>query len=1006
MIFQILGPMLITGEAAARFIPGTKPRQLLGLLLLHANRFVSTDHMADSLWDGEPPGSAGANLRSYIRKLRTTLQQRGVAATIETRPGGYALMVGTDDVDTSRVEAMRSEIRHLTTVGDFPSALVLLDTALDLWRGSLLEDVPVCLSWQPQLTRWDLTRAEMLEDAIGLQTEHGDPRRAAQLVREALDRDPYNEDLWCLLLRCLLAADQPSFARSAAQEGETLFAEELGVAPGEEFAALAAQARATPARRPARTVARRSPSSPYEAPAPPDPAGSSAPYVHQGAAHPDGRGGRDSGEPERADADEPDLAPRREVPTQLPMDVAHFTGRTDQLTELVDALRTRTADRPLVAAISGPPGIGKTALAIRIGHLARDSFPDGQIFLSLHGDRLVDPGYAVSEALAALGVQGAPERLDRAAALLRSELASRRVLLIIDDVGTASQVTELLPGTGDSVTLLTSRRRLTEIAGIRSLELGELEPADAEALIEEIAPGQEPGGRRQLAAACGRHPLALRIAAARLSRRPDLTVTELVRRLSDPNQALNELTLGETAFRSSADLSARSLVAADAIGYRVLGALEATEFPGWVIELASGSTATADNLLEENLLQLAGPARGGPIEYRMHDLLRWHAREWGAAVPGEASAGVRRVLLGWLVRARQAVAALPFEFLGVAFPVPDGAPEPPADGPPEDWFGGEQGRLIDLIATAQRHRADDLAWRLVCTWSAYFDLRGHTQLWHRTLTAVLPSANGLDDPLGEATVLRDLAQIDLYRGDFGSGAEHFRRARALFEGLDHLTGVGVTEIGLATTHRMLGVLDVAGQHAKAALDCFRASGENNLLATAMSAVAAIQLAGNHPAEAESWLLRARDLAAKVGDRHRVATLLRRLAGVHNARNDLSARLAAMKEALAIFDSLSDDRCATQLRVDLGIVLTKAGDLAGARRELNRALASAERAGELDDQALILESLGQVSLQAGRRAEAGRLLRRSARQWQVCGMLAEAERVERRLQEIAAEAASR
>lgn len=986
MIFQILGPMLITGEAAARFIPGTKPRQLLGLLLLHANRFVSTDHMADSLWDGEPPESAGANLRSYVRKLRTTLYERGVAATIETRPGGYALMVGTDDVDTSRVEAMRSEIRHLTTVGDFQTALALLDTALDLWRGSLLEDVPVCLSWQPQLTRWDLTRAEMLEDAIGLQTEHGDPRRAAQLVREALDRDPYNEDLWCLLLRCLLVADQPSFARSAAQEGETLFAEELGVAPGEEFQALAAQARATPPRRTPRAVR---------------PASASSPDV-------DGRTGSVAGAerpvvaaaPEQGDLYEPELSHRREVPTQLPMDVAHFTGRADQVSELVDALRTRTADRPLVAAISGPPGIGKTALAIRIGHLVRDSFLDGQIYLSLHGDRRVDPSYAVSEALAALGVNTVPDRLDRAAALLRSELATRRVLMIIDDVGAASQVEELLPGTGDTVTLLTSRRRLTEIAGIRSLELGELEPAEAEALIEQIAPGQDPDGRRQLATACGRHPLALRIAAARLSRRPDLTVTELARRLADPNQALNELTLGETAFRSSADLSARSLSAADARGYRVLGALELTEFPGWVIELAGGSSATADNLLEENLLQLVGQARGGTIEYRMHDLLRWHAREWGATMPGEAAAGVRRVLLGWLVRARQAVAALPFEFLGVGFPLPDGAPEPPVDGPGEDWFAGEQVRLIDLIATAQRHRADDLAWRLVCTWSAYFDLRGHTQLWHRALRSVLPSANGLNDPLGEATVLRDLAQIDLYRGDLTSAADKFRRSRALFTELDHPTGRGVTEIGLATTHRMLGLYEAAAEHAKAALECFRATGENNLLATAMSAVAAVQLGANRPAEAESWLLRARDLAAKGGDRHRVATLHRRLAGVHNARNDLPARRAAMTEALSIFDSLGDERCATQLRVDLGLVLIKAGDLAGARRELNRALASAERAGELDDQALILESLAQVSLQAGRRSEAIRLFRRSARQWQVCGMLPEAERVELRLQEIA------
>ncbi|HLT60398.1 MAG TPA: tetratricopeptide repeat protein, partial [Microlunatus sp.] len=599
----------------------------------------------------------------------------------------------------------------------------------------------------------------------------------------------------------------------------------------------------------------------------------------------------------------------------------------------------------------------------------------------------------------ALGVTAIPQRLDRAAALLRSELASRRVLLIIDDVGAAGQVADLLPGTGDSATLLTSRRRLTEIPGIETVELRELEPDEADALIEEIAPGRDPDGRRRLAEVCGRHPLALRIAAARLSRRPDLTVEELVRRLSDPDHALDELTLGETAFRTSADLSAQSLRTADAVGYRVLGALEVTEFPGWVVELASGSAATADNLLEENLLQPVGRGRAGSIEYRMHDLLRWHAREWGGRFPGEAAAGVRRVLLGWLVRARQAAAALPFEFLGVALPIPDGAPEPPPEPASADWFAAEQSRLVDLIATARRHRADDLAWQLVCTWSAYFDLRGHTQLWHRALRSVLPSANGVQDPLGEATVLRDLAQIDLYRGELGQAADHFRRSRALFTELDHQVGIGVTEIGLATTHRMLGLHDQALRHATASLDYLRDPAASHLLATGMSAIAAVHLAANRLDEAEAWLLRAHDLAARIGDQHRVATLLRRLAGVHHSRQDYRAASAAMTEALAIFDELRDDRCATQTRVSFGIVLTRAGELARARRELNRALTSAERAGELDDQALILESLAEVSRLGDRRSEAVRLLRRSLRQWQVCGLAAEADRVERRLAEL-------
>ncbi|GAA2095341.1 BTAD domain-containing putative transcriptional regulator [Microlunatus panaciterrae] len=960
MIFEILGPMTVTGETAVRLLPGSKPRQLLATLLLHPNRYVSADFIADNLWDGQPPNSAAANLRTYVRLLRTRISERTGAATIETRPNGYALMISPDELDSTRLESLVSEARHLSRVGDFAGALALIDQATGLWRGTPLEDVPVCSAWQPQLTRWEMAYTEVLDEAIRLHVDHGDPRRAARLVRDVLDRDPYNEDLWCQLMRCYLAAGQPQFALAAANEGTAVFDTELGVEVGAAFAALAAQARSA-------TTARTAPAGP----------------------------GLDVEVPAVRDADLPMERQRgRSVPTQLPMDVAGFCGREDQLAELSDALRQRSAARPFVAVLSGPPGVGKTALATRLAHAVRSSFPDGQIFLSLRGTGdPVEPAFAVSEALMSLGVQTIPEQVDRAAALLRSELASRRVLLVLDDAGSASQVSPLIPGTGDSAVLVTSRRRLTDVVGARPFDLDVLDLDSAVAMAAEIAPQRSATDLAALVRACGFHPLAIRIAAARLSRRPDLSAQALVARLTDPDHALNELTLGETAFRTSADLSLRSLAPADGLGYRVLGALDIVEFPGWVVDLSGGSSTTTDALLEENLLQQGRGPRNQSREYRMHDLLRWHAREWGHDHRDEVDLGVRRVLLGWLVLARHAANALEYHYLGNAIDLPAGAPALPVPpGAGADWFVAEQARVAELTSTAMRHGLVDIAWRLACTWSAYFDLTGHTDFWLRLLNQVLPSAHGVDDPYGEATVRRDLGQVLLYRADLDGAAGHLAGSAALFRRLGNVDGVGIAEVGLGVGCRLRGELDQSEAHVSSALNCFQRAGNAHGEAHAMNSMATIQLARGDCDRAEPWLNRAQALAVELGDHHRVAQVLRQIAAMHSRRSDLTSARAAMEEALAIFGRLGDHRCAGMAHSTLARMLMKADDLSGARREFTAALTLADGAGDAVAQAVASEALASVSIRAGRTDEARRYLQRSIRNWQFAALPRDADRV--------------
>lgn len=964
MIFQILGPMLATGQFAMQLIPGAKPRQLLATLLLHPNRFVSVDYIADNLWDGMPPASAAANMRTYVRSLRKMITEQTTLATIETRPAGYALMINPDDLDTSRVESLTSEAHHLVSAGDFAAALPLLDEATGLWRGTPLEDVPVCPSWQPQLTRLEQLHWDLVEFAIPLHVHHGDPRQGAWLVREVLDRDPYSEDMWCLLMRCHIAAGQPGKAAQAGREGASLIATELGVDVGQEFADLAEQARSTP-----------------------EPKIIGPTMI-----------GTAAGVPLRLpdvitlDSDRPQ---QRSVPTQLPIDVAGFQGRTEQLGPLAEALRERSTERPVIAVISGPPGIGKTSLAIRLAHEVRSSFPDGQVFLRLQGNGVpLDPAFAVSEALNALGVQTVPDQLDRAAALLRSELASRRLLLVIDDVATSSQLLPLIPGTGDSAALVTSRRRLTDVVGARICELDVLDPGSAVAMASEIAPDRAEDDLGRLAEACGHHPLALRIAASRLLRRPDLSVQALVERLTDPDHALNELTLGETAFRTSAEISSRSLEPADAVGFRVLGALDIAEFPGWVVDLSGHSTTTTDALLEANLLQRGQTASA---EYRMHDLLRWHAREWGREHPDEVREGVRNVLLGWLVRARQAADRLPFRYFGNAIDLPPDLPAaPPMTGAGTDWFAAEQARLPTLITTAQRIGAIDLAWRLVCTWSEYFDLSGHSDVWLRVLEPVLPSANGVDDPVGEATVLRDFGQILQYRDDPAQAAVLYRRSAEIFDRLGVINGVGIAEVGIGASERVLGNYDAALTRFESAHQHFREIGNARGEALSLSAIASIHIIRGDFPVAEPLLMSALAQATELGDHHRKAQVLRRISALHDARNDHEAANTAMGDALEIFDDLGDHRCAGLAHTSLAEMLLTAGDLTGARREFTGALAAAERAGEPDRQAGAHESLAEVGIRAGRTADAQRYLARSVRCWQMASRPADADRVQAQL----------
>ncbi|MGH3738250.1 MAG: BTAD domain-containing putative transcriptional regulator, partial [Micromonosporaceae bacterium] len=644
LTFEILGPLTSRRDGTLCRPGRPKARQVLGTLLLHANRFVSADLIADVLWGETPPRSATANIRTYVHDLRHTLVGAAGESPIQTHSCGYSIHVEPARLDSTRFLALAAGAATLATDGDDAGALHTAEQAYTLWRGHPLDDLPMAAAWQMPLGSLEHAHKELLDLLVDLWLRNGRHQPASALLRTRIAEDPYSEPLWCRYISCLADSGRPDEARAAAGEIRRLLTEELGLTPGERLCRLERELATVP--------------------------GGGTP-------------------PASRPTDDADLVtPGRHVPpSQLPLDLSDFTGREAHLSELRALLAGDGPPRPPVAVISGPPGAGKTALAVHLGHLTTARYADGQIFLDLRATTQPrEPAAAIAELLRSLGVAEAaiPAELDRRSAMLRSELAGQRVLVVLDDAASASQVAPLLPGTGSSAMLITSRRRLTDLAGVTHRTLGEFDDHEAGALLEQvIAPDRAPLQAAQAEAilrACGNLPLAIRIAGSRLVQRRDLSANDLVARLRDERRRLDELSVGDLTVRTSADLSYRMLGEPEARMYRMLGLLGAEELPAWLLG-ASGIGPDPERcvaaLVEANLVQLTRNDALTTSRYRIHDLLRCHARELAmSTAPEQARQDLATMLTALLGRTTEAAASLPVRFLGVTLD-----PTPPGDTP-------------------------------------------------------------------------------------------------------------------------------------------------------------------------------------------------------------------------------------------------------------------------------------------------------------------------------------
>ncbi|WP_279571461.1 tetratricopeptide repeat protein [Streptomyces sp. 8K308] len=656
--------------------------------------------------------------------------------------------------------------------------------------------------------------------------------------------------------------------------------------------------------------------------------------------------------PEPAQAPPPPAALDR-VPRQLPHAPATFVGRERELAGL-DRLVAEAAGAAGgslgLLTISGVGGVGKTWLALRWGHRNLDRYPDGQLYVNLRGfdpsAEPVPPAAAIRGFLDALGDDplALPPEPEAQAARYRSLLAGRRVLIVLDNAAGADQVRPLLPGSGGSTVIVTSRDRLTGLIateGARPLPLGLLAQDEARRLLTRHLgpdrPAAEPSAVDDILTVCGGLPLALAVVAARAAAHPSLPLRALAAELRDARLGLDAFDGGDTAtdVRAVFSWSYRALSPEAARLFRLLGLHPGPDLSLPAAASLAGAPAHRVRPLLADLGRVHLVDQPAPDRYAPHDLLRAYARELVESFDPEADQrAARRRLMQHCLRSAEAAnrrLAPHWEPLGLP-PAPPGVTvEEPADREAAlDWFAAEHPVLLGALDLAVAAGAPAEAWGLARALETYLDYRGHWHDWAATQRIALDAAVRLGDQAREADAHRALGRAYTQMGLLEDGHRHFTRALRRYRELGDDVSQADTRRGLGWVCDQLGRQRDALDHNDRALELYRRAGHRAGQALALNNVGWLHAVLGDHRRALDYCAQAVELNRELGDRHAEAGAWDSLGYAHHHLAEYVEAARCFARALVLVRGFGDRFHETEILNHLGDTQLAAGDLDAAR----------------------------------------------------------------------------
>ncbi|MEZ0071270.1 BTAD domain-containing putative transcriptional regulator [Planotetraspora sp. GP83] len=584
--FELLGPVRAWRGDVEIELGSPQQRAILAILLLQAGTPASADQLVTAIWGGAPPPAAIGMVRSYVSRLRRVLDPGHPATVIESLGGGYA--VRAEELDLTEFHRQLGVAREARRAGDAPAAATALRTALDLWHGTPLAGVNGEYA-EFERTRLGQLRLTVIEDLAAADIESGRPVEAAAELAEVIAEQPLRERPRELLMLALYRSGRQADALAVFGQVQRLLADELGLDPGPDLREMQ------------RRILVSDPA--LAAPVAPTPA----------------------------------MTPSR-IPAQLPPDLPDFVGRDETKYRMADALTPSNASVPVVG-VEGLAGIGKTTLAVHVGHAVAASFPDGQLFVDLGA-----AGEPLAELLRGVGVPyaGLPESFSERVALWRTLTTGRRLLVVLDDARDTEQVRPLLPGPGGSTVIITARQRLYGLAYVHWLKLGGLSEDDSVALLERLIGIErvrpELADIREIVRNTAGLPQVLQVVGARIAARPGWSIAEARQRLSRPDPGSPVLPPDCAAIDRPYTSAMEQLSPTQARAFRLLSLADGPDISltaaSALLDLPPGDTsALLESLVDMHLLE-----PGGLDRYYYQEPLRSFARSRAFADDGpEAS---------------------------------------------------------------------------------------------------------------------------------------------------------------------------------------------------------------------------------------------------------------------------------------------------------------------------------------------------------------------------------